>query len=601
MLAVPALACFPGAPIYAMPTLPHSATPPAAPAAPAAAGRDSVASPRARRVLVADLLALTILGLAVATPWRGHFAKPHNDFYEFRETGRALLEGRLPESFKRAPLYCVLIAAGGSLVAATGWSETPDLDAAQWLCALLLPVNLVLTYLVARPWLGGAARWPAVLFALCPVGVYCTSHAIAEPLLIATILLTVLLAQRGSPLAWIAALLACSTRYDAAGLVPGLVIAARLAGRPWRHVAAGALLSLSVPAVWLALTLAHWQPAADDHYLTQIRERPQFDLLWSLTVPAEALFSPDRLRMAAPFDQIEPWIRTGLPLAAGLLAAAGLVRLLVRRDAGAVVAAAAWLGYTLVHAVFPFRFPRFGYPPAALLLVFAGAGLQAVCAFAVQRAGRRFSPFAWAVAAVLVAAWFASGELGSLPLLIGTPAQREVALLLGVGLAAVLAWSAGCAASRRGMLRIAGLLVLLMLARVQVRETVALMGTGRELANLVRAARWVRDQTQPDVLLASSEPGLYRLYAGLAPGGRFVGFEQIAADDWPAVLAECRARGIRFLVWHDQQFGEHGEYYSRKWRLARFDALAQPGAVEGVRLVQRFAGSPNVYVFELPP
>lgn len=550
---------------------------------------------------MADVVALALLGLAVAVPWRGHFVKPHNDFYDFRETGRALLDGRLPDSFKRAPLYCVLVAAGGSVVGAIGWSETPDLAAAQWLNALLLPLNLVLTYLVGRRWLGGAARWAAVVLALCPVGVHCTSHAIAEPLLITTILLTIWLAQRGSALAWLAALLACSTRYDAAGLVLGLLIAARLAGRPWRRIAGGAAVALSVPAIWLALTLAYWQPAADDHYLSQIRERPEFDLLWSLGVGGEALFAPDRLRLTPPLDAAEPWIRAGLPLAAGLLALLGLLRLLAQRDAAAFVAAAAWLGYTLVHAVFPFRFPRFGYPVAPLLVVFAGVGINVLGTAATRLAGRWRSSYIPALLALLAAAWVALGELDSLPAAIGTPAQRETALLLGVVLAIVLAWAAAGAATRRGVLRIAGLLLVLALARVQVRETVALMGTGRELANLVRAARWVRDQSPPDALLASSEPGLYRLYAGLTPPGRFLGLEQIAADDWPAIRDECRARRIRYLVWHDQLFGEHGEYYSRKWRLERFDLLADPGAVAGARLVQHFAGNPNVYVFEVVP
>jgi hypothetical protein len=274
-----------------------------------------------------------------------------------------------------------------------------------------------------------------------------------------------------------------------------------------------------------------------------------------------------------------------------LLAIAGLVRSLIRRDAGAAVATAAWLGYTLVHAVFPFQFPRFGYPLVPLLLVFGGVGLQMVWVGATRVTGRWSASYAWAVTALVLAAWLAYGELGSLPLAIGTPAQREVGVLLGVGLAAVLVWAARGAAARHGVLRIAGLLLLLTLARVQVRETVALMGTGRELANLVNAARWVRDHATADARLASSEPGLYRLYAGLAPRDRFVGFGEIAADDWPEIVAECRGRNIRYLVWHDQHFGEHGEYYS----------LVPPAAVEGGRLIRQFAGSPNVYVFELAP
>src|SRR5205823_4085583 len=97
---------------------------------PPAAGSD------ARVGSAADIAALLFLGLALALPWRGHFIKPHYDFYQFCETGRSLLHGELPATFKRAPLFPLLIAAGGAALRAAGALDAPELTAGEWLNAL---------------------------------------------------------------------------------------------------------------------------------------------------------------------------------------------------------------------------------------------------------------------------------------------------------------------------------------------------------------------------------------------------------------------------------------------------------------------------------
>jgi hypothetical protein len=163
-----------------------------------------------------ELLPLVVLAALLGLACRGHFVKPHGDFYEFRETGHALLRGELPASFKRAPVFPVLVAATGTLLGSIVATETPpDQLAAGWINALLLPCNVVLTYLIGRRWFGGGARWAAVWVALLPVGLYCTAHVLVEPLLLTTVLLTVWLTRRRSKWAYLAAALAALTRYDA--------------------------------------------------------------------------------------------------------------------------------------------------------------------------------------------------------------------------------------------------------------------------------------------------------------------------------------------------------------------------------------------------
>ena len=103
-----------------------------------AVGRDEAAREGGLR---ADIVALMLLGLVVGLTCRGHFAKPHNDFYQFRETGHALLHGELPDTFKRAPVFPLLVASLGSLIEAALPFEVrkhPDVLAAEWLNALEL-------------------------------------------------------------------------------------------------------------------------------------------------------------------------------------------------------------------------------------------------------------------------------------------------------------------------------------------------------------------------------------------------------------------------------------------------------------------------------
>ena len=119
------------------------------------------------------------------------------------------------------------------------------------------------------------------------------------------------------------------------------------------------------------------------------------------------------------------------------------------------------------------------------------------------------------------------------------------------------------------------------------------------MANVVEAARWVRDSTRPDQRVLSGEPGIMRLYAGDQPRDRFVGFEDIEAEAWPDILAELRRRHIEYMIWHDRLFGQHGGLYSRQWRLERFELLAKPENVEGVQVVRRFADYPTLFILRV--
>ena len=567
---------------------------------------------RWRRVVWLDCAALSLLGLLIALPLRGYFAKPANDFLELCEVGVALVHGQVPPTFKRAPVYPLVVGAGGVALRAIGVADPPpEQMAAEWLNVLLLPLNAVLVYLLGRRWcLTGAhatdaARWWAAWFVLVPWGVYCTAHLLLEPLLITTILGTVLLAggRRRWP-AYVAAAIATMTRYDAAGLVVGLAIADAWRTRRLRRPCLSAAVALLPLAIWLAFTALTWTTRSEEHYLQQIAdELPRFDLAWAAQVVLDVCFKPERLVtpvwLGIAGVDLTPLI-AAVRLLLTVAAIGGTVWLVVRRDASAIVAAVGAVGYIVVHARFPYQFPRFGYPLAPLLLLAAGAGLAAAWRWLGANAALKpLRTLVIVVVAVLVIALF-YGELGSLS---AAPFERAAwvpTVLLRVLVALVILWVAPMVWRLARFGRVGLLLGLLLLARVQLRETAPLLGTGREMAGLVDAARWIGRYTAPDDGVLCDQRGLFFLYAPDRRTERFISYDRIGAERWRDILAECRQRGVRYIVWHSAIVAGHlDKRDAARWRLARFTQLDDPEHVPGLSVVWSRRGSVSVWVLRL--
>ena len=553
--------------------------------------------PRTREIASVVLLAAA-LGLAC----RGHFVKPHGDFYEFRETGHALLRGELPPTFKRAPVYPVLVAAAGDLLARLGTGETPaDQRAAEWINALLLPTNAGLCLLIGLCWGDTRSRWAAWWFALLPIGLVCTAYTLVEPLLVATCLATILLAARGSRWAYVAAAVATMTRYDAAGLLLGVTVADGLGRGRWGRAVVRGLLAALPLFVWLGLTVATWETRSADHYLRQLGSAAELNVVWPFAVTLRDVFGPRSLSVPVWIAEWEAVLRGAVVVAILVGAAVGVLVLACRRSSGLVATAVLAAGYLAVHAVFPFRagFDRFGYPAAVWLLLAVGAGsvpLAELGRRCIRSMGVRHALF---VVVGLFSAMWLWGEGGRLISLWRLERYADNPLPAVAIAGTLLVWAAGArrGAPRTG--RAAAALLMLAVATTQTRLALPMLGDGRERINDVLAARWIRDYTARDAGVLSPAPGLLRLYTPGSPAGRFVGLGEIKADRWPDILAECRRRHIRYIVWHDRVFEEQGAYYIRKWRLERFACLDQPERVVGVRVVRRFRERPNLWILEI--
>ncbi len=542
-----------------------------------------------------ELAAVVLLSAAVSLCYLGHFVKPQSDFHEFSATGESLLRGELPRTFKRAPLYPLLIAGGGALLERGAAIEAPIKAFAEGFNAAMAPLSAALAYAIARRLLGGGAAWIAAWVALVPLGVHCTAHAIVEAPLVAAVLLTIYLAQRGSAWVYLAAAAAMALRYDVAGLLPAVILADWFRGRrAWRALLYGSLAALPI-ALWLLLTALYWNPADGEHYVAQIRANPRVQLYWAVLVSFDAILEPLRILLPALLGELiaplEFVARCGL-LAAAAVGGLGLLR---RAAPGGWVILGVFAGYVAVHAVFPFREYRFAWPMAPLVQIAAGYGVSMVFAALRRRPALRPAATPALLIGGLLLALLLVGEAGNLP----WPGAGATTLTLLIVAGWVLVWAAAhvprAALLRGGVL----LLAALWLGRLHARGIAATMGTGREMENLVHAARWVRDNTTADQRVVSTFPGLLQMYAGREPRGRFVGYQRLAAQAWPEILSECRASGITHMIWFDGVYQEAGSHYIAAWGLQRFERLNDPSSAPGVRIERIFVDRPNLWILRI--
>lgn len=543
-----------------------------------------------------DLLALAALGLIIGLACRGHFVMPFADFFEFADSGHAWLRGELPETLKRAPVYPLLVAGLGQWLP----GEAPEKTFAEWLNALLLPCNAILLCLIGRRWFGSSARWAAVWYLLLPLGLYCTAHVIVAPLLTCLILLAIYAAQRNSAWAYVAAAAATMTRYDAAGLLPGLLLADLLARRPWKRSLLSVTLATLPLVAWLILTTVTWGRGTAEHYLSQILADRGLRLGDAWNAIALACFDP-RLADVPAWSFLPDAVRTAghyLLLGLPLLALVGALRLLRSRDRAAAVAVAAFAGHLLVHSIFPFKMPRFGYPPIPILLLFTCAGLTALCDRLRQLDQRRRATLLLIILAGLLCAWGLVTEARAFATAVGGTNRLFGRLGLLLLITLPILWAAPYL--RRGH-RLARITLLLAMSLLAVRQLAGgqvdeLLGPGDNLKNEVEAARWIRQHASPDARVLSAAPGLLRLYIGYTPADRFLSFHDIRADAWPDILAECRQRNIQYIIWHADLGHEHGPHYVTVWRLARFEVLNNPDHAPGVCVERRYVNYPNLVI-----
>ena len=510
---------------------------------PARGARRSV--PTLERVLFAALAAATIAF------WATHyhpFLLPNNDFASFEAPAQALLEGRLPASFLRMPLFPALMAA------LAPWMPGPHpfLEAALLLNAALSLGLLVAVYVFSARAIGPGALLVAVLLATSEQFQLMALQPLVEPLLGLCVVATFLALQAGSRWQWVAAGAAALCRVESLALLPVLVAAHQVRGRSLVRGAGLAALAAAPALAWVALGAA--RGAGVDHYMGSVasmsfRGAPEF-LLRELREPFAGWYPRGGTLGMAGFA-----LAVLAPLAWGLRAGWREFP----REASALVA------YLCLHVgtvvVFGIAKARYVYPTEWILLLFWSLGALRLAEVALRRVPippAALGGGALVGAAALLALVGRSGvrrilaadsELFSAP---ATLAYGAVALLLaGAGL---VAWTRRGPARRAVGIRAAILTGLGVLALPMVAGGLAHVRRDAQKIyydnfEITRLADWMREGLSPGERIAVLPRAQVLFLADEVEPSRVVAFSAFEARDPETLAAEMRARDVRYAAY----------------------------------------------------
>jgi hypothetical protein len=338
-----------------------------------------------RRIEVLTGAALFIFGVYYSILYFGYTAVPNGDFISFFQTGKDLLSLRMPASFMVAPVLGLL----QNLLAYVSWGPTPYLTAGWLLNAILHPFTVVLLWLVGKKILGGAAVWFAIIAAINPWTIYSLTQPIVETTYLFFILLTVYLILGRSRWAYPAASVTMMVRYEGAALILAAFIAdiihSKSRGDIIKAIGCSALASMPL-AIWLLLTVVTWQVGSTHYFnvffskeyakafVEPVKDRTGFglhlQLLWQTGFQPLLMPYP-----TASADFVEVLIKLSKAIGA-VSFLLGCIFAILKRSWEVLVVLLFFVPYFVLHAYYPYPFPRFHSTIFWIAILISWFGLQ---------------------------------------------------------------------------------------------------------------------------------------------------------------------------------------------------------------------------------
>jgi hypothetical protein len=266
----------------------------------------------------------------------------------------------------------------------------------------------------------------------------------------------------------------------------------------------------------------------------------------------------------------------------------------------------AGIPYVLVHAIYPYRLPRFCIPAAWAGLIIAAYGLVTFWRWFVSKPKPKFLiPVLQLIAAVIFVLW-AVKILATLDY----AQTRYCPVIERLALISSLVTVAGffglqLIRQRKPSMKWLIIPAFLVLAVVSNAATTGLvMGNGQSNANFKRLGLWFLENAEDDDRMITTMPGWMPIYTGL-PSERFehmVNIPPLEAKDFPAFIEECRKRKITLIAWDSRLAGRPNDRYYKEWGLDRIKILGSPKAQIGpCQLVHTLKGSPGIAVYRILP
>jgi len=564
---------------------------------------------------------LVALGLIYSLHFLGHFVFPNPDFVAFLAIGRKWLHFQIPSSMKRAPLFSIITALVGYLFSA------PDrnLFGTELYNAIMLPTVMVLIYLIGRKFLGKAAVWVALLACISPWMVRMSSQPLAELTLVALFAATCLCIRSHIKWAYLFAMLGSIARWDMAGLIPAVALVDLIRNRKWaKTIIMTALASIPFGLCMIITWMQLRGQSGGAHYIQVLSKDRTFEMAadlrfyWSniCSFLNALMLQSSRPGQVKSLEGLNSAVSTLTSLLLVIAFLGGSIVAVIKRRWEIIVMLLAGIPYVMVHAIYPYRLPRFCVPAAWAGLIIAAYGTITFWQWFVGKPKPKFLiPVLQLIGTFIFVLWatkiagilWVSKKAGTL-----TYAQGRCPVISQLTLISALVVVAGFfvlqLVRRRkpstGWLVVPAFLLLAVVSNATTTGFV--MGDGQSNANFKRLGLWFLENAEDDDRMITTMPGWMPIYTGL-PIERFEhmgNIRPLEAKDFPAFIQECRKRNITLIAWDSRLAGRPNDRYYKEWGLDRIKVLGAPkgervGPCQLVHVISE--GSPGVAIYRIMP
>ncbi|MFA6185827.1 MAG: hypothetical protein WC770_01265 [Phycisphaerae bacterium] len=568
-----------------------------------------------RRVHIASILLLAGIGLLYSCTFFNHFACPSSDFVSFYGTGKSWLAFKLPDTMQRGPVYSIISASAGAMLS----RADRYIIGADIYNAMLLPLSMILIYLIARPMMGNAALWAAILAGTIPWVIRQTADPLAEMTLIALGAAAVACVRSHIRWAYFFAMLASIARWDMAAAIPAVAIVDIMQNRKWfRTITASLLASIPFALCMLIVLIqmktkgsgsANLDVMAKDHHFAILADMQLYvrNVCSFLTAPIVNIVG-GQVRSDVDANALIFW------LASILLAVTfttGIVLAIKDKIRPVIAMLIIAVPYILIHAFYPWRLDRFCVPMAWVVLIIAAFGVSrlwqylkktvnnSVVISAIQFFGALiFAVWAYALCDTLTAVNQACPPLFKLTV------SSIILVCVGFFIIQILARKS----FSTQWLIVPAFLVLAIISNAI--GTGITMSNGQKGINFQRLAKWFAQNAKDNENMATTMAGFMPFYCGL-PDERFLHTSKVTGEDgndFSSFIKSCDKHNITYIAWDARSGALRHEYFYKLWKFDKIDILGAPfygqrvDAIGRCKLIQIFSsGEPQIAVYKILP
>ncbi len=538
----------------------------------------------------------------------GYTSVPNSDFPLFVRVAEEMLSFDLPSNFKRLPGLGLLQIGLSKFIGA----NHPVLTAGWLLNAILHPISVILLYLIARRFIGKAAFWLTIVFAINPQVALMLTQPMAETTLMFFTLLTLYLILIRSKYCYLIACAATVIRYDAAVLIIAAMAADVFERRDKKSIlitlAKGALAFIPL-SLWFVGTKLNWQSSSKGHYFAHYTAQRHIglgylELLWNtaigslLQLPAwiKAMFverpSPGALKSLQQANEMLFGISKSLAMA-GLITTA--VYAVIKKNIKLLPCFVFLVCNLAVHMMRMKSSPRYCYILVPIVTLLCCYGWQTILKGINKKMPIALSAILCGIVIIISVVW----TVRFLPAIDRAAMLSPVcSRLLTASIAAIIVFAiAGLLFNKgKGALGIVTMTAIMSLMIFSNHFDLSkAIGSGKTDAEFRMLAEWVVANTETGEKIVTSLPDIVKLFA---PSRKedIIRISSIGGKNADEFVKSCYQKGIKYVAW-DSRVGLLPKYtYYKKWRIDRIEFMKSPRDIGPYEFVEQLKQSNRRYI-----